>query len=147
MKPFKPKYLVVILLVAMVIGILTPVRKAEARGGGFGGGSFRGGGGYAEGARGGEVAIGPEGAAAARGPEGAAAVRGPDGAAAVRGPQGNVAVGNRVSALPATAAPVVVSGQTYYVDGDVYYQPYFDGAEVIYVVVTRPTVSLMISCW
>jgi hypothetical protein len=149
-------FLVAIFMIAMVAGILLPLQKAEARGGGFGGGSFRGGGGSYEGARGGQVAWGPRGGAAATGPEGASAVRspyggaaavgpggsaavtGPYGATAVRGPQGNVAAGYRVSAIPATATPVVVAGQTYYVDSNVYYQSYFDGTEVIYVVVPAP---------
>ena len=137
MKSLMAKFGATLLMTTMVVGLLIPARMAEARGYGYGGGSFRGGG-YAEGPRGGEYARGPYGAAAARGPEGAAAVRGPYGAGAVRGPEGNVAVGNRVNTLPATAAPVVVAGQTYYVDNNVYYQPYFDGSEVVYVVVPVP---------
>jgi hypothetical protein len=131
-------FLVVILMIAMVTGILLPIQKAEARGGGFGGGSFRGGGGSYEGARGGQVAWGPRGGAAAVGPGGSVAATGPYGATAVRGPQGNVASGYRVSAIPATATSVVVAGQTYYVDDNVYYQSYFDGSEVVYVVVPAP---------
>jgi hypothetical protein len=143
-----------LLTVAMGVGMLVSVQIAEARGYGFGGGSFRGG--SYEGARGGQVnwgprggavATGPEGAAAARtpyggaaavGPEGAAGVRSPYGGAAVRTPAGNVAVGYRVSAIPATAVTVVVAGQTYYEDNGVYYEQYFDGSEVVYVVVPVP---------
>ena len=154
MKPLMAKFLTVVFMVAMVVGLLIPIQTAEARG--FSGGSFRGGAGFAEGPRGGEVARGPEGGAAATGPEGAAAVRspyggaaavgpgggaaatGPYGATAVRGPQGYAARGYRVSAIPATATPVVVAGQTYYVDNHVYYQSYFDGDEVVYVVVPAP---------
>ncbi|WP_372521848.1 hypothetical protein [Sulfuricaulis sp.] len=172
-KSLMARFLAVNLMLAMVVGILLPVQKAEARDGGFGGGNFRGGGSY-EGARGGQVAQGPRGGAAATGPEGASAVRspyggaaargpegaaavrspygggaavgpggaaavtGPYGAAAVRGPQGNVAAGYRVSAIPATATPVIVAGQTYYVDSGVYYQQVFDGSEVVYIVVPVP---------
>jgi hypothetical protein len=84
--------------------------------GGYGG---RGGreGGYVE---------GPRGGAAAEGPRGGAAAEGPDGGVVVRGPQGNVhvgrPVGDRVPYLPDSASPLIVGGQTYFVDdGGVYY--------------------------
>ena len=154
MKPFIAKSLLPALMLAMLAGLLVPSGKTEARGFGFGGGSFRGG--SYEGVRGGQatwgprgagVAIGPEGARAVRGPYGAGAAIGPGGSAAVRspyggaavgGPAGNVAAGYRVSAIPATAVPVVVAGQTYYEDNGVYYQQVFDGSQVVYVVVPAP---------
>jgi hypothetical protein len=43
-----------------------------------------------------------------------------------------------VTVLPANASAVVVGGKTYYVAGEVYYQPYYSGAEVTYVVVVPP---------
>ena len=104
------------------------LRDAQAfRGerGGYGGGGEREGG-YVEGPRGGAAAEGPRGGAAAEGPRGGAAAEGPDGGVVVRGPQGNVrvgrAVGDRVPYLPDSASPLIVGGQTYFVDdGGVYY--------------------------
>ena len=61
--------------------------EAQARGGGFSGGSFRGGGGDATGPRGGGVAVGPRGGAVAEGPRGGEAARGPNGGAAAEGPR------------------------------------------------------------
>lgn len=69
---------------------------------------------------------------------GPAAVEGPQGNVAVQGPRGNVVVGTRVNTLPVTATPVVVGANTYYVDGDVYYQEDDSGDEVVYVVVPAP---------
>jgi hypothetical protein len=120
MKSLEAKSLAAIIMVAIAISPLVPVRQVEARVYGFGGGTFRRDAGYAEGVRGGAV------------------VRAPARGVAVRGPRGNVVVGSRVRTLPVTARPVVVVGQTYYVDGDVYYQPYFDGDDVVYVVVPAP---------
>jgi hypothetical protein len=79
-----------------------------------------------------------EGGEAVSGPRGGEAVEGPRGNEAVRGPAGNVAVGTRVTVLPANASTVVVGGNTYYMAGEVYYQPYYSGAEVTYVVVVPP---------
>jgi len=84
--------------------------------GDYGGGGGREGG-YVE---------GPRGGAAAEGPRGGAAAEGPGGGVVVRGPQGNVrvgrAVGDRVPYLPDSASPLIVGGQTYFVDdGGVYY--------------------------
>jgi hypothetical protein len=87
---------------------------------------------------GGEAVEGPRGGEAVEGPRGGEAVEGPRGGEAVRGPAGNVAVGTRVTTLPNNAATVVVGGKTYYVADDVYYQPYYSGAEVTYVVVSPP---------
>ena len=54
------------------------------------------------------------------GPRGGAAAEGPAGGVVVRGPEGNVgvgwAVGDRVAFLPDSASPVIVGGQTYFVD-------------------------------
>jgi hypothetical protein len=41
--------------------------------------------------------------------------------------------------LPATAVPVEVEGVTYYQDGNVYYEQYYDGSEVVYVVIPPPS--------
>ena len=120
MKLFIGQSVVATLLVAVSIGFPIHLQEAEAGRGGYSGGSFRGDGEVAEGPRGGE------------------AVEGPGGDVAVRGPQGNVVVGTRVTALPVNATTVVVAGQTYYVDGDVYYQPYYVGSDVNYVVVSPP---------
>ena len=62
----------------------------------------------------------------AEGPRGGAVVEGPAGGVVVRGPEGNVgvgrAVGDRVAFLPDSATPLIVGGQTYFVDdGGVYY--------------------------
>jgi hypothetical protein len=125
--------------------------EAQARGGGFSGGSFRGGGGYATGPRGGAVAEGPRGGVAARGPYGGAAAEGPRGGTAVRAPYygpgyrpgyggvaAGVAVGAVVATLPARAAALSVAGQNYYYDGSNYYQPCYQGTDVSYCVVSDP---------
>jgi hypothetical protein len=106
MRPFKSY----VILSAVLIGVLTGfpfLLQAAGKGGGFSGGSLRGGeaargpeGGVAvkapdgtvraEGPDGGKAAVGPEGRAVARGPEGGTAVRGPEGGVAVKGPDGVV---------------------------------------------------------
>jgi len=63
---------------------------------------------------------------------------GPWGDTAVRGSGGNDAVGTRSAVLPAGANTVAVSGRTSYVADGVYYQPYYAGSEVTYVVVDPP---------
>jgi len=143
------------LVIATALGFTIHLRKAEAWRGGYGGGSFRGDD-YAEGPRGGqavetprggeaaqgpqgtEAVEGPRGNEAAEGPRGGEAMQGPGGDTAVRGPQGNVAVGDRVTALPAESNRVIVSGQTYYVAGGVYYMPFYYGGDITYVVVENP---------
>ena len=115
------KSLFVLAVFFMVAVMVSPcfLRDAQAfRGerGGYGGGGGREGG-YVE---------GPRGGAAVEGPRGGAAVEGPDGGVVVSGPQGNVrvgrAVGDRVPYLPDSASPLIVGGQTYFVDdGGVYY--------------------------
>jgi hypothetical protein len=126
--------------------------EAQARGG-FSGGSFRGGGGYATGPRGGAVAVGPRGGVAARGPYGGAAAVGPRGGTAYRrGPYygpgyrapgygavaAGVAIGAVVATLPARAAALSVASQTYYYDGSNYYQKCYQGTDVNYCVVANP---------
>lgn len=65
-------------------------------------------------------------------------IRGPMGNVAVEGPRGNIAVGTRYNVLPASANPVIVRGQTYYVDGyGVYYLP-CDDDDTVYCVVSAP---------
>jgi len=152
MKLLKPRsrfcsFFVVVLMVSLT-GLCL---EAQARGG-FSGGSFRGGGGYATGPRGGAVAVGPRGGVAARGPYGGAAAVGPRGGAVYhRGPYygpgyrpgygavaAGVAVGAVVATLPARAAALSVAGQTYYYDGSAYYQPCYQGTDVSYCVVADP---------
>ncbi len=138
--------------VMLMVSLTGLCLEAQAyRGGGFSGGSFRGGGGYATGPRGGAVAVGPRGGVAARGPYGGAAAVGPRGGAAYhRGPYygpgyrpyggvaAGVAVGAAVATLPARAAALSVAGQTYYYDGSSYYQPCYQGTDVNYCVVPDP---------
>jgi len=133
-------------LIAVGFGFMLQLRDAQAWRGGYGGGSFRDGD-YTEGPRGGEAVEmprgneaveGPRGNEAAEGQRGYGAVQGPGGNTAVRGPQGNVAIGDRVTALPAGANRVVVSGQNYYVVGGVYYMPFYYGGDITYVVVEDP---------
>jgi hypothetical protein len=49
-----------------------------------------------------------------------------------------LAIGASVAYLPPEATPVVVSGQTYYVDGDTYYEQCFVNGETSYCVVDPP---------
>jgi hypothetical protein len=152
MKLLKPRSPFWSFFVAMLMVSLTGLcLEAQARGG-FSGGSFRGGGGYATGPRGGAVAVGPRGGVAARGPYGGAAAVGPRGGAVYhRGPYygpgyrpgygavaAGVAVGAVVATLPARAAALSVAGQTYYYDGSAYYQPCYQGTDVSYCVVADP---------
>jgi len=51
---------------------------------------------------------------------------------------GEFVVGTVVGLLPETAEPVVVSGQSYYEDDGVYYQPCYQGADMSYCVVDPP---------
>ena len=150
-----------LIVVALLVSLPCLGSEAQARGG-FSGGSFRGGGGYATGPRGGGVAVGPRGGAVAEGPRGGVAARGPYGGAAARGPGGatayrpggyygpgyrgpgyggvaaGIAVGAVVATLPARAAALSVAGQTYYYDGSAYYQSCYQGTDVSYCVVPDP---------
>ena len=56
------------------------------------------------------------------------------GAAAV----GAYAVGRRFYALPAGCGGVMVGGIRYHHCGGAYYRPYYEGADVVYVVVEAP---------
>jgi hypothetical protein len=121
------------------------------------------GGAAARGPGGSAAARGPAGGAAARGPGGQTATRSattasgsatynrnvnvnqnwnayagpgyrPYAGAAVAG----LAVGATVAYLSASAQPVAVNNQTYYVDGNTYYQKCYQGSEVSYCVVPNP---------
>jgi len=102
MRRSKPYFILSAVLVAALIGFPFRLQAAgRGGGGGFSGGSFREGGGYAEGPRGGVAVRGPEGGTAVKTPDGAAraegpgggkAARGPGGTAVARGPEGGVAV-------------------------------------------------------
>lgn len=135
------------ILLATTLGFTLHLRDADAWRGGYGGGSFRVGG-YAERPRvaepyveprRGEAVEGPRGNVSVEGPRGGAAVEGPRGNVAATGPRGNVVVGDRVTVLPGGANRVVVSGQTYYLAGGVYYMPFYYGGDITYVVVEDPT--------
>lgn len=54
------------------------------------------------------------------------------------GVAGAVAVGTVVWALSSAARPVVYGGTTYYVDGNTYYKPCYQGDEAAYCVVDNP---------
>jgi hypothetical protein len=43
-----------------------------------------------------------------------------------------------IATLPVAATPIIVANQTYYSDGDIYYQPCYQGAAVNYCVVANP---------
>jgi len=49
-----------------------------------------------------------------------------------------IAVGTRVYTRPAGCTAVVVRGANCYLCGGVYYQPYYEGSKVVYVVVEDP---------
>ncbi len=49
-----------------------------------------------------------------------------------------VAVGTVVWAISSAARTVVYGGTTYYVDGNTYYKPCYQGDEVAYCVVENP---------
>jgi len=89
----KSYFILSAILVAALMGFAFFLQEVNARGagGGFSGGSFRGGGGSVEGPRGGGVAEGPRGSGAAEGPRGGVAARGPEGGAVARGPEGGIA--------------------------------------------------------
>jgi hypothetical protein len=54
------------------------------------------------------------------------------------GVAGAVAVGTVVGAISRAARPVVYGGTTYYVDGNTYYRPCYQGDEAAYCVVENP---------
>ena len=49
-----------------------------------------------------------------------------------------VAVGSMVATLPPACTTVHVNGITYYNCNGVYYQPVYDGGNIVYVVVQKP---------
>ena len=51
---------------------------------------------------------------------------------------GLVAIGTTVASLPPACTSVVVNGITYYNCGGTYYQPAYDGPNLVYVVVQPP---------
>ena len=63
---------------------------------------------------------------------------GPDYGGAAAGAAAGLAVGAVVGTLPAAAAAQSVAGQTYYYDGNTYYQPCYQGTDVNYCVVPNP---------
>ena len=133
MRRSKPYFILSAVLVAALIGFPFHLQAAgRGGGGGFSGGSFRGGGGYAEGPRGGGVAEGPRGGVAARAPDGAVraegprggeVARGPEGGAVARGPEGGVAVKGPDGKVYAEG-----SGARAASDWDHFYGPALDNA-------------------
>jgi len=49
-----------------------------------------------------------------------------------------VVIGSRVRVLPSSCLIISYYGANYYRCGSYYYQPYYEGSEVIYVVVEKP---------
>ena len=60
------------------------------------------------------------------------------GAGAVATTATAVAIGTQVATLPGGCSSVVVNGITYYNCNGAYYQPVYDGPNVVYVVVPQP---------
>ena len=50
----------------------------------------------------------------------------------------HIAVGSYVQVLPAHCTTVVTRGTRYHVCDNVYYRPYYEGNEVVYIVVEHP---------
>ncbi len=49
-----------------------------------------------------------------------------------------IAYDNYVRSLPPKHTTVVITGTTYYVHNGVYYRPYYEGSELIYIVMDKP---------
>ena len=49
-----------------------------------------------------------------------------------------IAIGTRVATLPPACSNVSINGRPYYQCGGTYYQPVYDGPDVVYVVVESP---------
>lgn len=49
-----------------------------------------------------------------------------------------IAIGTRIATLPRGCTTVYRYGVTYHHCGDVYYRPYYEGTQVVYVVVEAP---------
>jgi hypothetical protein len=149
MRRSKPYFILSAVLVAALIGFPFHLQAAgRGGGGGFSGGSFRGGGGYVEGPRGGVAVRGPEGGTAvktpdgavraegsgggefARGPGGGAAVEGPGGGTAVRGPGGGVVAKGPEGgiAVKTPDGTVIAGGSRPASDWDHFYGPAWDNA-------------------
>jgi len=60
------------------------------------------------------------------------------GAGAVAATAAAFAIGTRVAALPGGCAATTANGITFYRCGETYYQPVYDGPNVVYVVVNPP---------
>ena len=60
------------------------------------------------------------------------------GAGAVAATAAAVAIGTRVATLPGGCRNIVVNGATYYNCNGAYYQPVYDGPNLVYVVVPQP---------
>lgn len=63
---------------------------------------------------------------------------GPRYGGAAAGAAAGLAVGATAAYLSPAAQPVVVNNQTYYVDGNTYYQKCYTGSQVSYRVVPKP---------
>ena len=60
------------------------------------------------------------------------------GAAVAVGVTTAVVLGTRVATLPPSCTTVITAGVTYHQCSGTYYRPYYQGAEVVYVVVEAP---------
>jgi hypothetical protein len=60
------------------------------------------------------------------------------GAGAVAATAAAISIGTRVAALPAGCRKITVNGRLYYDCSGTYYQPKYDGPDVVYVVVKNP---------
>jgi hypothetical protein len=49
-----------------------------------------------------------------------------------------IVAGTRVATLPQTCSQIISGGEQYYLCDGVYYKPYYEGTEVVYVVVDKP---------
>jgi hypothetical protein len=52
--------------------------------------------------------------------------------------RGTAVIGTRVTVLPARCAERVVGGYIYYYCDTVYYQPYYEGNSIVYIIVEDP---------
>ena len=140
MRRFELYSVLSVILVSVVTGFPFHLQAAgRGGGGGFSGGSFRGGGGYVEGPRGGAAVRGPEGGTAVKTPDGAVRAEGPGGGEVARGPGGGVVAkgpgGGTVAKGPeggmAVKTPdgtVIAGGSRPANDWDHFYGPAWDNA-------------------
>ena len=108
---------------------LITISTAEAR---RGGGSRGGGGRHRGGGRHAHKSVNVDVDVDRRGSRGGAFVAGAVVGATV------AAIGSRHTHLPASCTSYDYAGRPYYHCGNVYYQPVYDGPEVVYVVVEKP---------